>query len=134
MIFLSGPGDIMDVPAGFNTGFSFYYSAPFYTGSVSVYSGLDGTGTLLASLSLPTTPDGGSLYGTNYSIWEPIGVSFSGTAESVDFSGTANYIAFDDITLGSQTPSTGVPEPCTMLLLGSGLAGLAACRKRFKKA
>src|ERR1039458_6204384 len=30
LFFLSGPGDVMDVAAGFTTGFSFYYSAPVY--------------------------------------------------------------------------------------------------------
>jgi len=49
--FLSGPGDVMDVPAGFSTGFSFFYSSST-AGSVSVYSGLDGTGTLLETLNL----------------------------------------------------------------------------------
>ena len=46
--FLSGSADTMDVAAGFNTGFSFYYST-IETGSVTVWSGLDGTGTLLAT-------------------------------------------------------------------------------------
>jgi len=130
LIFLSGAGDIMDVAAGFTTGFSFYYSAPYYPGSVTVYSGLDGTGTQLAYLSLATTPAGPP--GENYSIWQPIGVTFSGTAESAIFSGTANYIAFDYVTLGASSPS--VPEPATILLLGSGLVGLAALKKRFQKA
>jgi len=61
--FLSGVGDVMDVTAGFTTGFSFFYSA-VGSGSVSVYSGLDGTGNLLQTLSLSDTgnngPSGGS--------------------------------------------------------------------------
>ena len=132
LFFLSGPGDVMDVAAGFTTGFSFYYAAPIYPGSVTVWSGLDGTGTLLATLSLGLTPDGLSLYGYDYSIWQAVGVSFPGIAESAIFSGTANYIAFADVTLGAASPS--VPEPATLLLLGSGLVGLAALKKRFQKA
>jgi hypothetical protein len=117
MYFLSGPGDVMDVAAGFTTGFSFYYADQVgFTGEVDVYSGLDGTGTLLQTLSLPTTPD-------PYTVWVPIGVTFAGTAESVVFTGSANYIGFDNVTLGSSTP--GVPEPTSVLLFGTIMALVA---------
>lgn len=111
LFFLSGPGDIMNVPAGFTTGFSFYYSAVVYPGTVDVYSGADATGTLLASIDLPVTLSGGTgcTYGS-YCPWVPIGVSFAGTAESVNFTGTANYIGFDSITLGASTPVGATPE------------------------
>jgi len=132
LYFLSGPGDIMNVSAGFTTGFSFYYSAPFYTGSVTIYSGPNGTGTVLASMTLPATPDGttsgppcSGAY--DYCPWIPTGVTFSGTAYSVDFSGTANYIAFDNVTLGSSTPA---PEPGTLVMFGSGALGLAGLLRR----
>jgi hypothetical protein len=131
--FLSGPGDVMDVAAGFDTGFSFYYSAVVYPGSVDVYDGLDGTGTLLAHLDLAVTPSGGSpecTYGS-YCPWIPVGVAFSGTAQSVVFGGSADYIGFDNITLGSGTPTPGVPEPSTITLLGLGLAtGLGGMIRR----
>jgi hypothetical protein len=37
-VYVSGPGIVMDMPAGFTTGFSFFYAA-YYGGSASVYSG-----------------------------------------------------------------------------------------------
>jgi hypothetical protein len=129
--FLTGSGDIMNVPSGFDTGFSFYYSAAVYSGSVSVYDGVNGTGNILATLDLPVTPTNpNGSYGT-YNNWQPVGVSFSGTAKSVNFSGVANYIGFDNVTLGSQTP---VPEPSTiiagaMLLLPFGASMVRKLRK-----
>src|SRR5438876_738257 len=49
--FLTGPGDIMNVAAGFDTGFSFFYTAAS-DGTVTVYDGLNGSGSVLATLLL----------------------------------------------------------------------------------
>lgn len=127
LFFLSGPGAIMNVAAGFDTGFSFFYSAASVPGSVTVYDGLNGTGDVLAMLELPVTPTlpPGS---PTYNNWVPVGVAFAGTAMSVNFSGTANYIGFDNVTLGSVTP--GVPEPSSVVLAGLGCLGGLAYRAR----
>ena len=138
LFFLNGTGDLMNVAAGFTTGFSFYYSSPFDAGAVDVYSGLNGTGTLLASIALPTTTDGATVPGCdgyNYCDFVPIGVTFSGTAESVNFSGTANHIDFDEITLGSSTAGgTTTPEPAPLALFAIGSASvLAMFRRRYDR-
>jgi hypothetical protein len=131
--FLTGAGDVMNVPGGFGTGFSFYYSAISSPGAVYVYSGPDDTGTLLASLNLPVTPetfpvpDGGAEYFDN---WGSFGVNFAGTAMSVNFTGTANEIAFDNITINSSSPA--VPEPASISLLALSVPMLL--RRRRSKA
>lgn len=137
LFFLTGVGDVMNVSSGITTGFSFDYSGNVAegNGTVDIYSGLNGTGTLLASFVVDTSLTPLCSSGPAYCVWEPDGVSFSGTAESVVFAGAANYIGWDDITLGSSSP--GTPEPATLLLLGSGLAGIATKlrhSRRSKKA
>jgi hypothetical protein len=129
--FLNGTGDLMNVAAGFSNGFSFFYSSVTVPGQVTVWSGLNGTGTLLATLDL--APTGFCSPGPNYCNWQAIGVSFNGIAESVNFSGTANQIAFDNITIGSATAGggpTATPEPATIVLLAIGSAGAVALRRR----
>ena len=135
LFFLSGANTFMDAPAGFTTGFSLFYTAIFDTGSLSVYSGVDGTGTLLASLNLPTTPSNcGGTYNAGFCPFVPIGVSFAGTAQSISFAGVANQIVFDDVTFGSATPGpqpSAVPEPSTfVLMLTAAGAGAGALRRR----
>jgi hypothetical protein len=119
LFFLSGAQTFMNVAAGFDTGFSFNYNAN-EDSSVTVFSGPNGTGAVLTTLSLPTTPQGtcSSVFSAAFCPFFPIGVSFSGTAESVSFAGVANHVVFDDVTFGSATP--GVPGP----IVGAGLPGL----------
>jgi len=132
LFFLTGAAATMNVPGGFTTGFSFYYSAINNPGQIRVYDGLDASGNLLATLDLPLTPYGGAPDPSgDFSPLVPIGVSFTGTARSVDFGGTVNQVAFDDITLGTDTPGgPGDPPPAppeaipTPLLSPGGLAAL----------
>jgi hypothetical protein len=139
VFFISGTGDVVNRPAGFSTGFSFFYSAAVDPGQVIVYSGLNDTGTVLATLNLPVTGNGsgkGSCpVGAIYCPWTAIGVTFSGVAESIDFTGTENRIGFADMTFGSATAgggggTHGVPEPATLSLFGLGAAALRLRRRR----
>lgn len=127
LFFIDGASATMNVPDGFSTGFSFYYTAINNPGTVVVYEGLNGTGTVLATLNLPVTPTNGAPDPTGtFSPLLPIGVAFSGIARSVDFGGTINQVGFDNITLGAATPG-GSGSPAVALPVGdSRTLGLLA--------
>jgi hypothetical protein len=136
LFFLQGTDTYLDDPAGFTTGFSFNYTAENEGGTISVWSGLDGTGTELGSLTLPTTPSTcDPAYSAGFCPFVAAGLTFDGVAESIDFNGVANQIVFDDVTFGSSTPGNPtVPEPASLLLLSSGILSLGAFRRKSQKA
>ncbi|MCH8345573.1 MAG: hypothetical protein IIC87_01440 [Chloroflexi bacterium] len=107
--FLTGPGVVMNVKNGFTDGFSFYYTSA-RVGTVTVYDGPNGTGNVLATVPVEKqyntcgAPDPTGAF----SCWTAVGVTFSGTAFSVNFGGAWNQTGFDDITLGSATPGAEV--------------------------
>lgn len=113
--------------------FGYAVSSPGTTLTFSVY---DSSNTLLASIF--STPS-----------YTPTSMGFSSFEEalvSLTFTGTASYALFDystsgryildnfSGTFGSAGTPTPTPEPGTLLLLGSGVLGLAAYRKLRRKA
>lgn len=133
VLFFLETNAILNVAAGFETGFSFYYAAPYYDGHVYVYDGLNGTGTLLGDQYLPINGPGPGDPNGVYSNWSVGSVSFNGIAKSIVFGGTPNYIVYDDVTFGSARPGPGeVPISNWALFIGIGLI-LVAVFVRFRR-
>lgn len=88
-------------------------------------SGALGTFSLAAAFTVPT--DAWTEYVLNF--------AGTGTASSARFAihytgaaDNANYVGVDSLTVG--LPAIGLPEPATPLMLGVGLLGLLAARRR----
>jgi hypothetical protein len=132
LFFLSGGAVTLDYAAGFSNGFSFNYASNS-NAFIRVYDGLGGTGNVLATLNLVTQANSNCPPNATgfYCNWTPIGVTFAGVAKSIDFGGGANFVAYDNITFGSDRPGA-IPEPASwaMLIAGFGLIGAVARRRR----
>lgn len=123
MFFLSGAETIMNVPAGFTAGVSMWYTSVGATGTFSVYSGLNGTGTLLGSEVLIPLGFGTGDPSGAFSNWRLVGIDIgANVGQSVVFGGVADQIGFDDVSFGQ------IPAPTTAAVLGFG--AFAAARRR----
>lgn len=114
---ISGAGTVDDTN-GFSGSLSFTYGA-FTDATVSIYSGLDGTGAQLTSVLVPSDDP---------SAFSPYSISFAGTAESVVISAGAAQFGWDDVTYGS-VPDGG---SYTMILFALS-SGCMAVRRRFSR-
>lgn len=114
---LTNASGIMNVSGGYSGLFSFYYMAG-QSASAQLFSGLNGAGSIVSTLSLSVA-----------STWTPAGGNV-GLFQSIVFTGTG--LAVDNITFGGLV----IPEPVTMTLLFTGsafffaLAGFERFRKR----
>ena len=122
-----GSDATMNVAAGFTGTVGLSYSlggTSFLVQGVNVYSGLNGTGMLLASFNLAPNNAFAGCTTPAYCRFDQVSSSFFGTAKSITFGNAANMAAFDNISI------TAVPEPTTVLLMSLGLATLALRRRR----
>jgi hypothetical protein len=117
LAYSAGSTGIIDVFGGFR-GVSFAYGN-FSSTTYNVWSGLDGTGTLLGSTTLTGTPLAFSLGS----------VAFSGEAHSLVMLGGAGQMGIDDLTLST---TAAVPEPASVGLMLAGLALVGATVRRRK--
>ncbi|MFZ1006314.1 MAG: hypothetical protein WAN65_05735 [Candidatus Sulfotelmatobacter sp.] len=122
--FVTSATGSINIANGFTTGLNFFYTSPFQE-TVTVWSGANGTGTVLATIAL--SGNDGNCAGGSGCNWSNVGIAFSGTAGSVTFSGTPG-LGISDLTLGKGT--TALPEPSSIYLLGTGLFGLCASQLR----
>ena len=114
----------LDAAAGFAGAVSFYYSSTAaIANAVQVWSGLDGTGTLLASFNLAANAQSGCT-DSPLCHFDVAGGAFTGVAHSLTFGNAADAAAFDNVTIAM------VPEPASSALMALGLAGVAAFARR----
>src|SRR5713226_4467042 len=114
---LTSDSGTMNVAAGFSGGFSFYYAnMSGVPGSLLLYSGLNGTGSLVGSLLLP---DNGGFEATGLEQLIPF--------ESAVFSG--NGLMLDNITFAPGGELV-LPEPSSINLLCIGLVAIFIALRR----
>ena len=116
-----GPDAALNSVAGFSGLTSFYYSSASDT-SVSVFSGLNGTGSLLGTFSLLANAQNGCS-DTLFCHWDLASLTIAGVAQSIQF-GTAAGAGFDNISVAP------VPLPAALWLMVSGLFGIGAFGRR----
>ena len=128
LFFLTGSA-ILNYAPGFTGGFSFWYSTVSFGGAVNVYDDVNATGTLLGTINLAALGAGPGDPNGSFSNWAIGSLALMGNAKSIDFGGTVNQVAFDNVTFGSTNPNP-IPEPTSLALVGAALLAAGAARRR----
>lgn len=118
-----GPANALNILGGYSLseGVTFSYSATD-TSTVSVWSGLNGTGTQLGTISLAANSSGCDA-ATPYCVFQSATLAFAGDAKSITFD-TPYFAAFDNVQVNA------VPVPAAGWLMMSALAGFGAWRRK----
>ncbi|MEJ0099650.1 MAG: VPLPA-CTERM sorting domain-containing protein [Pseudomonadota bacterium] len=120
----AGAGATMNSTIGFSA-LSFLYSA-LSEGSVTVWSGLDGTGDALYTFNLLANAASDGVSALTH--WDQLAAVFGTVGHSVTFGDVAGTAGFDNIAVSQ------VPLPAAAWLLMSGLGGLGGFARRRRRA
>ncbi len=107
------------------------YTLTFDLGGSVIYGASD---SITACADVSCAAYGIIATGTND--WASETLSFTGTGAPMTISliglSGESYIGLDNVSVTDTGPNTGVPEPITLSLFGTGLAGAVAVRRRKK--
>ena len=117
-----GSNAALNSTTGFTGQASFFYSASD-AASVNIFSGLDGTGSLLGTFSLFANSQHGCS-DTAFCNWDLASINFDGVAKSIQFGSAAGVAGFDNVSV------TPVPLPAAAWLMLSGLGGFGLFRRK----
>ena len=127
VMFAADASAVMNVAVGMVNEISFFYANQTpAVDIVKIFSGADGTGTVLGTFSMSGNAQLNGCNDSAFCNWQKISKTFGGTAHSVSFGGNAGAIAFDNITI------TAVPEPQTYALLMAGLLAIGCMVRRSR--
>jgi hypothetical protein len=121
-----GPDATMNVAPGFNGLASIWYSATDAT-TVSIWSGVDGTGTLLHTWNLANNAQVGC-GDSPFCNWTQLSFDLGANiGRSIVFGNAASVAGFDNVAVNT------VPVPAALPLLAMGVAGMGAFMRRRKQ-
>ena len=130
---LTGGSIVMNVHTEFANSVKLSY-AGLAPEVVDVWSGYDGTGSLLATMTLMPN---GSCHSVTQCGWAQAGESFTGIAASVTFSGADGKFGIGSIELGApyrgKAGTIVTPEPSSIVLVPTGFVGLIWIYMRRKR-
>lgn len=117
-----GADSALSFTTGFSGAVSFHYSATAAT-TVTVFSGLNGTGSALATFQLAAN-DGACTEELPFCSWSLASLNIGGVGHSIQFGDSAGVAGFDNITVAA------VPVPAAGWLMLSALGGLGLARRK----
>lgn len=102
MFFQTGSNVTLTAANKVSVAILFYYSS-LQSGSATVYDGPNGTGNILANITLSPNNSGCNSY--KLCVWSPVGIPLTTAAASIRFTGSADNIAIGKISLGNKLPT-----------------------------